>query len=213
MQCDRPIQTLSWHLLIISTFISLSLSLPLSSSHIPHSPYFSRCKFLHDPSTIANSNDQHVFVFDHCTKAKKNSNDHPDRLYHHRQASCRQTNPLVTQNTWEHFSPFRLPDSAKYHAEFNDTYNLVCNLAPDSKVFNFDWTKTPCMLKGDIPQAMQLVDLQRLCIVLRMHDARGNGKHLDFTYEPKDCEFKAVLFLITISYFCLLMPSIVHLFY
>ncbi|KAL3783919.1 hypothetical protein ACHAW5_011042 [Stephanodiscus triporus] len=150
-------------------------------------PYNHRCKFLHDPSIIADSNDPNVVVFDHCTKAKKNSYDHPDRLYHHRQASCRQTNPLVAQNIWEQ-RPFRLPDSVNYHVEFNDTYNLVCNSNLDSKVFDFDLTKTPCMLKGRIHQDIQK-ELQKLCIVLRMHDAGGNKKHLDFTYEPKNCEF------------------------
>ena len=173
-------------------------SLTLSSvipprSNITCSPYGQRCKFIHDHHII-NLHDHNVVTPDHCTKAKRNSNDIPDRLYHHRLASIRQVNPLVAPCIWESCRPFRLTDGALTRGpsmEFRDTYNLVCNLEPDARIL--DWSTmaaapAPPGFDGGIPQAA-LCELQRHCIALRMHGAGDNGKHLDFTYEPTDCEF------------------------
>ena len=170
-------------------------------SNITRSPYDHRCKFLHDPRTI-NSHDHNVVVPDHCTKAKRNSNDIPDRLYHHRLTSIRQVNPLVAPHIWESCRPFRLTDAALARGpsmEFTDTYNLVCNSEPNAKIL--DWSAMAAasapLAFGPIPLAA-LHELQRHYITLRMHGAGDNRKHLDFTYEPKDCEFQAALIFFSV---------------
>lgn len=94
--------------------------------------------------------------------------------------------------------------------EFKDTYNLVCNSEPDARIL--DWS-SPAMMAavaamaapagiprrgvcdGGIPRTA-LIELQRHCIALRMHGDGDNEKHLDFTYEPKDCEFQLGLLLL-----------------
>ncbi len=191
----------STHSLITSTF-HLHRSLSHSLPNITRSPYGQRCKFLHDPR-IANLYDHNVVAPDHCTKAKRNSNDIPDRLYHHRLASIRQVNPLVAPYTWDWCRPFRLTDGALARGpsmEFKDTYNLICNSEPDARIL--DWSAmtpapaAPRAFDGGIFPRATLRELRRLCIALKMHGVGGNGKHLDFTYEPKDCEFQAALFFL-----------------
>ncbi len=81
--------------------------------------------------------------------------------------------------------------------EFKDTYNLVCNLEPDARIL--DWSSSASIPRrgaydGGIPRTA-LLELQRHCIALRMHGDGDNEKHLDFTYEPKDCEFQRGLLL------------------
>jgi hypothetical protein len=82
--------------------------------------------------------------------------------------------------------------------EFKDTYNLVCNSEPDARIL--DWSSSAMMAAvaahdGGIPRT-ELLELQRHCIALRMHGDGDNEKHLDFTYEPKDCEFQLGLLLL-----------------
>jgi hypothetical protein len=84
--------------------------------------------------------------------------------------------------------------------EFKDTYNLVCNSEPDARIL--DWS-SPAMVAAvaamvapaGIPRTA-LIELQRHCIALRMHGDGDNERHLDFTYEPKDCEFQLGLLLL-----------------
>lgn len=133
-----------------------------------------------------------MVILDHCTKAKKNSYEIPDPLYHHHVSSMSQANPLIAQSIWQNCREFRLPDSAlaTQSAEFVDTYNLVCNRQADAKVYDVD----------NLPRVFDVTmlrdELRMLLVVLRMRSVhssiRGNvdqRKHINFTFAPTECEY------------------------
>ena len=141
--------------------------------------------------------DHNVVLVDHCTKAKRDSSDKPDRLFHHRLASDRQENIVVPQYIWED-RDFRLTESAvePLSMEFKDTYNFVLNSKPGTKILECLATMAPVphLCNNSIPQAM-LCEFQRYSIVMMMRAGENGKKHLDFTYEPRDCvSFRIALF-------------------
>jgi hypothetical protein len=73
--------------------------------------------------------------------------------------------------------------------EFKDTYNFVLNSKPGTKILECLGTMAPVphLCNNSIPQAM-LCELQRYSIVMMMRAGENGKKHLDFTYEPRDCE-------------------------
>lgn len=145
-----------------------------------------------------------MVILDHCTKAKKNPNEIPDRLYHHHVSSMSQVNPLIAQSIWEYCRIFRLPDSvlATQSSELVDTYNLVCNRQADAKVYDLD---------DIIPQVFDVTmlrdELRKLLVVLHMRSMqssiRGNvdqRKHLNFTFAPTECEYFSSGYLMIINH-------------
>jgi hypothetical protein len=189
----------STHSLITSTF-HLHRSLSHSLPNITRSPYGQRCKFLHDPR-IANLYDHNVVAPDHCTKAKRNSNDIPVHLYHHRLASIRQVNPLIAPYTWDWCRPFCLTDGALARGpsmEFKDTYNLVCNSEPDAKIL--DWLAmtpapaAPCAFDGGIFPRATLRELRRLCIALKIAALAATGNTLISRTSRRTVSFRPPFF-------------------
>lgn len=180
-------------------------------------PYGHRCKNLHDPKIARNDTDTNVIVLEHCTKAKRNGDTIPDRLYHHQLNSTRQVNPLIAPSIWENCRPSDSRSSGANHGataddasrlDWMDTYNLVCNAAgPDTvSVFSKPTPSSSLMSpprKGrtgsgpprysDIVGATnmsepQVVGLGELQKLCIVLQMRAmDATHLDFTYAPVDC--------------------------
>lgn len=145
-------------------------------------------------------NHETLVVLEHCTKAKRNGETIPDRLYHRYLNSIRQINPLIVQSIWE---TRRSSSGSNADMELMDTINLVCNSGPGINVLPKSKSSTRPMsslararsrggnsysdvVNKNNPHDSTLSELQRLCIVLEMHT---DVTHLDFVYSPTDCEF------------------------
>ena len=143
-------------------------------------------------------NHETLVVLEHCTKAKRNGETIPDRLYHRYLNSIRQINPLIVQSIWENR---RSSSGSNADMELMDTINLVCNSGPGINVLPKSKSTRPMsslararsrggnsysdVVNKNNPHDSTLSELQRLCIVLEMHT---DVTHLDFVYSPTDCE-------------------------
>jgi hypothetical protein len=127
------------------------------------SPMGHRCQSLHDPR-VEGCN---AFWLDRCVKPKrKELCVIPDALYHHRENSMFQHNPIVDYHTSKQFG--------NESNAFETSYNLVCN----NHVPVFD-------KRFVLPvPSRKLSNVQKLCIVRAMQAGNGPAYH-NFTYQNK----------------------------
>lgn len=180
-------------------------------TYFPNSPYENRCPFLHDPRAKLDGEESKRTIIIPVKTKMHNGDAIVDRLYHHKNISVLQTNPIISPHTWEKCRPSRSDDDSK---AFGDTYNLICNVekADDSVLPSSGRRLTgggPVLSYKDrvIMNSSSICDtvldeLRKLCIVLLFHDtdeielAGEEETRFDYTYEPKDCEFVIMIMMI-----------------
>ena len=180
-------------------------------NYFPNSPYENRCPFLHDPRAKLDGEESKRTIIIPVKTKMHNGDAIVDRLYHHKNISVLQTNPIISPHTWEKCRPSRSNDDSK---AFGDTYNLICNVekADDSvlpssgrrltgggPVLSY---KDRVIMNSSSIRDTVLDELRKLCIVLLFHDtdeielAGEEETRFDYTYEPKDCEFVIMIMMI-----------------
>ena len=130
----------------------------------PNSPMGSRCTSLHDPRVDGSSP---AWLHNWTKPKKKSLCVIPDALYHHRDVSRFQINPIVEYRAWKLFGDSSNP--------FQATYELVCNI--DVPIFG------RCF---PVPRTSKkpLSEVQKLSIVRVMQSKKAEGDH-DFVYQNK----------------------------
>ena len=180
-------------------------------NYFPHSPYENRCPFLHDPRAKLDGEENNRTIVVPVKTKMHNGDAVVDRLYHHKNVSVLQTNPIISPHTWEKCRPSGSDDDSK---AFEDTYNLICNVqkAADSVLPSSGRRLTGCgpvlsykdrvVMNSSSIHDTVLDELRKLCIVLLFHDtdeielAGEEETRFDYTYEPKDCEFMFMIMMI-----------------
>ena len=180
-------------------------------NYFPHSPYENRCPFLHDPRAKLDGEENNRTIIVPVKTKMHNGDAVVDRLYHHKNVSVLQTNPIISPHTWEKCRPSGSDDDSK---AFEDTYNLICNVqkAADSVLPSSGRRVTGCgpvlsykdrvVMNSSSIHDTVLDELRKLCIVLLFHDtdeielAGEEETRFDYTYEPKDCEFMFMIMMI-----------------
>ena len=91
--------------------------------------------------------------------------------------------------------------------EFKDTYNLVLNSKTGTKILEWSAMAHPPQLSNNSITRAMLCELQRYSIVIKMRASENGKQHLDFTYEPRDCECIDFFVLSSLtSFLSVLMP-------
>jgi hypothetical protein len=130
---------------------------------ISHSPMGSRCPSLHDPR-VTGLNSSWLEL---CTKPRKASLFAiPDGLYHDRDVSRFQDNPIIDYHTWKSY-PNKAGD------DFSISYDLVCNL--DVSVFG----------QQCFEHYGQIIDHVHKLAIVRAMEAEKTEAELNFIYSNK----------------------------
>jgi hypothetical protein len=143
------------------TILILTYSFANSSRihlQILHSPMGSRCTSLHDPRVAG----PYPSWLELCTKPKRSSLCAiPDRLYHDRDVSRFQDNPIIDYHNWKSYGKTQDP--------FGDSYDLI----------------TAGLLKqSDQDRAVTVTKIHKLAIVRAM-EAEKTEDEINFLYSNK----------------------------